>query len=669
MESNIKKIAVFGAAGKMGMGIVETIISLSNFKVFAFDVGLRNADRQKEVNNRFKLELFHLKNGKKLLFQSSDGLVESINNVTWLDTNPTNMESYLPECDIIVEAVFENEDIKKNLYREIEKYAKPNACIFTNTSTIGIKRLAEALEHKERFLGFHFFNPVPVMKCVEVILHPAVSVRTLMMENIFSIVLDKRDFMAPDIPGFTVNGAYVPAIKQFFMELEAGASFEEIDKAFTSGKWVVFPPARRIVDVLINECKSLVQKYKEDPMLRNHTEEQARDNIENLMKFGTNMPTGPFELDELLQNGKAEEFLKKPTAEGKWKLCLATGPAFFTDLVGEDVAMHCVESMAKQAPERGWQVPELLKKMVAEKKLGLKTGEGFYKYGPQVEIEYPEPGYAKILFENGKRNALSAGLIKKLRSAFSELAAKPDLKAVFLQGAGDIFATGADIGEFPLCLLDAEVRRLAIQEGRLLLEQIINFPVPVIAVVEKFALGGGYEIPLACDIIIAASKSKIGLPEKGLGILPGWLGTQTLARRIGRENAQQMILGAEIIEVNESEPTKLVDVVFKKGELTWAKLKVIADGAKKRKFNALHYSFAERLDYYKNLACLHINVLLGKEPKAALLALKAIWRGNKLSLSEGGDVELKAILAVFKTEDAEKGIRHFLETGKHLYKS
>ncbi|MDO8522732.1 MAG: enoyl-CoA hydratase-related protein, partial [bacterium] len=179
---------------------------------------------------------------------------------------------------------------------------------------------------------------------------------------------------------------------------------------------------------------------------------------------------------------------------------------------------------------------------------------------------------------------------------------------------------------------------------------------------EQFALGGGYEIPLACDLIIG--NGKVGLPEKGLGILPGWLGTQTLIRRAGLEKGLWMILGAEIVEAD----TPWINIPLKKTELTWAKLKTIADNTKKRRFEPLKYNFAQKLLYLGKFFELWYKVKTGKEPASALLALQAIWRGNNQDLQAAAGIEWQAILAAFETKEAEKGIRHFLETGKHLYK-
>ncbi|MDO8523479.1 MAG: 3-hydroxyacyl-CoA dehydrogenase family protein, partial [bacterium] len=187
-----KTIAVFGAAGKMGMGIVETILAqIKDCLVVAFDVGLDNPKRYDDVVNKLKLDLFHLKNGNKLLIQSNHEVLEHASRIAWYETNPKNMAHWLPECDLIIEAVFEKEDLKKNLYAEIEKYTKPSSPILTNTSTIKISQLAEDLEHPESLIGFHFFNPVPVMRAVEIIPQRHGSIYTMEAAEHFASLLGK----------------------------------------------------------------------------------------------------------------------------------------------------------------------------------------------------------------------------------------------------------------------------------------------------------------------------------------------------------------------------------------------------------------------------------------------------------------------------------------------
>src|SRR3989344_5713108 len=123
------------------------------------------------------------------------------------------------------------------VYKRIEHYLPMPAPIFTNTSVISIKKLSECLIHPERFMGVHFFNPVPLMKPVEFITHPETSVGTFKAAKELIMRLGKIHKRAPDIPGFIANRLFVKEIEAFLDALEEGADFRQIDKAFTTGTW------------------------------------------------------------------------------------------------------------------------------------------------------------------------------------------------------------------------------------------------------------------------------------------------------------------------------------------------------------------------------------------------------------------------------------------------
>ncbi len=666
-------IAIFGAAGKMGGGILRALLTRTDYLIQAYDVGLKNQERLKEVQNTLWNDLHNFKRSKQdLRFSSIEDVTKACERVKWLETCTAAMFAFLPQSNVVIEAIFEDFDIKKDLYENIEKFfPKKNQYIFTNTSTITISSLAECLKQNERFMGLHFFNPVPVMPVIEAIIHLNTSGNTIYEAGQLAAALGKKLFFAPDIPGFVVNGCYVPAIKAALDELDAsGASIEEIDNACTTGKWISHPVARKYVETLITEAENIIVKYKTDARMQSfYSEAEARNAIEELMKLGTRMPIGPLEMGELLRSGRAQEIMKDPKSTEKYKLRFEMGPFKFIDLVGVDVALDCVKSINNQDRSRYWKEPKILADMRSAGNLGLKTGKGFYQYSG-AELTFPEKGFAKIVYGDGKRNSLSIKTIKDLRKAFRGVVNSSEykedgLKAVFLQSRGKHFATGADITEFPLCLKDEGAIKAAVSEGAVLMWDIADCKVPVIALLEGMALGGGCELALACDAIIAKEGAIMGLPEKRLGILPGWGGTQRLTRRVGLEKAIWMILGGEQIKTE----IPWVDAVLKKDEFNDLEyLKKLVAPFGKRKFEPLTYSAVQVLSYAKKLFEIIIKTKYGKEPKAVLLALRTIWNGNKKILELGLLEEYYAILEAFKTEEAAKGIRHFLATGEHLYK-
>ena len=162
-------------------------------------------------------------------------------------------------------------------------------------------------------------------------------------------------------------------------------------------------------------------------------------------------------------------------------------------------------------------------------------------------------------------NALNEQVLRDLDAALDAVEANDEVLVVILTGAGRSFVAGADIGQMkdPHSRSGQEIRQLW-QPGLLKLE---NFPKPVIAAVNGFALGGGCELSMACDIRLASEKAKFGQPEVGLGITPGFGGTQRLARIVGVSNAMELILTAKTINAARAQELGLVSHVYPPEEL------------------------------------------------------------------------------------------------------
>lgn len=637
----MKRVAVFGAGGVMASGIIESLLTHSDVKIVAFE---KNSDSLAAAPDRLWNKLYLARGQKRKLLYSSAKEVSAIaSRVEWCNMDATNIAAYISNCDAVIEAIFEDESAKKELYQTVEKYARPAMPIFTNTSTICISRLAEGMASPKRLVGLHFFNPVPQMPAIEAILQQiALGDHDLDVEKATADIakaVGKHILWAPDLPGFVANGIWVPAIRMAVEEIERGANFEEMDKAFRTGKWVDHAPARKVVEELIKSAEAILEKQEK----QNCGFKTNAENIDKLLELGTKMPVGPFKLKALLEKNEAQNI--------RFEL----GPAQFIDLVGIDVALDCIKSMARQEPDRGWKEPELLLKMREAKSLGKKAGRGFYEYGSKVEIDYPESGYARVRFGDGKRNVLALDIVKKLKTAFLELENRKDLRAIFLEGFGEIFSQGANIEEFPLCLKDEKNSNKAINAFHNLMDRIAEIKTPVIAVVRSKAYGGGYELLLACDAIVAEKGAELWLPEIGLGIFPGAGGTQRLPRRVGIRLAMDMIINTKKIDAS----VPWVDFVLEKENMTFENLRNFSATVKKRSFDPIRYSFADKLQMFFSSRRMM--------PESARLAYEAIRKGNEKNLFDGLTIEFDAIIAAFQTKDAEDGIRYFLETKKHLF--
>lgn len=238
-----------------------------------------------------------------------------------------------------------------------------------------------------------------------------------------------------------------------------------------------------------------------------------------------------------------------------------------------------------------------------------------------------------------KFNALSREMILNLSEVFNNLESQSDLRAIILTGAGDrAFCAGTDITELTeISALDKDRAREVSERGQVLCNQIENCGVPVIAAVNGIAAGGGCELALACHLRIASANAQFSLPETKLGIIPGYGGTQRLAREIGHGRALEMMLTGRTVSAAEALQFGLINRIATAGELLVA---------------------AESLA--RELASL--------APLAIRACLEAVIKGAELPLAEGLALEAKLFAGLFASDDVREGTRAFLEKRSPVFK-
>lgn len=272
-----------------------------------------------------------------------------------------------------------------------------------------------------------------------------------------------------------------------------------------------------------------------------------------------------------------------------------------------------------------------------------------------------EENYAVITLNRPKvLNALNQALMAELNAALDELAADEGIRAIVLTGAGDrAFAAGADIGEFN-ALPSASVAAEFSLRGQALLNKIERLSKPVIAAINGFALGGGCELAMACDIRIAADTARLGQPEIDLGIIPGYGGTQRLARLVGKGTAKLLCLTGDHITASEALRIGLVDRVVPA---------VIREGAflekptasEMRKAGRGEDGYAVDLSLLTGEATALAQKLAGKAPVAVAAIKQAINTGTEGTLADGLAFEAAQFGLAFDTKDRVEGVNAFLE--------
>jgi 3-hydroxybutyryl-CoA dehydrogenase len=281
----IEKIAVIGA-GTMGHGIAQVAAQAG------FDVVLEDVAEDFVSRGLSRIE-DNLRKGVERGKVTEDDMRSAISRIR----ASTDIEDAVAAADLVIEAVVEKIEAKRELFSQLDRACKPHAILATNTSSLSIASIASATGRADRVIGMHFFNPVHIMKLIEVVIAPETSEETLAAVLSVSARMGKDAITVKDAPGFATSRLGVALGLEAMRMLEQRvASAEDIDKA---------------------------------------------------MALGYNHPMGPLRL---------------------------------TDLVGLDIRLSIAEYLFEKLASEVFRPPDILKRKVAEGKLGKKTGEGFYKW-------------------------------------------------------------------------------------------------------------------------------------------------------------------------------------------------------------------------------------------------------------------------------------------------
>lgn len=246
-------------------------------------------------------------------------------------------------------------------------------------------------------------------------------------------------------------------------------------------------------------------------------------------------------------------------------------------------------------------------------------------------------GIAEITINRPKAlNALNSETLKELGTAIKEISSTSDIKTVIITGAGEkAFVAGADITEMQS--LNAKQGRELARLAQKVFSDIEHMPQIVIAAVNGYALGGGCELSMACDIRLASKNAKFGQPEVNLGITPGFAGTQRLPRLVGKGTAKELIFTTDMIDATEAHRIQLANKVYEASEL---------------------------MDKARELA----QKIMSKAPYAVSLAKAAINDGMNMDTESAYKYEADIFGLCFATEDQKEGMKSFLEKRKSNFK-
>ena len=555
---DIDTVAVLGA-GNMGHGIAE-VAALAGYDVTMRDI---KDEFVRDGYEGVEWSLGKLAEKGRISEDEADATLDRI-------TPLVDFERAVADADVVIEAVPEQMEIKKDVYAELEEHAPDRAIFATNTSSLSVTELSEVTERPERFCGMHFFNPPVRMQLVEVISGAHSSDETLeTIEALADDVGKSPVRVRKDSPGFIVNRVLVPQMNEAcWIVHEGDATVAEVDSttsfemgmpmgAFELGDQVGHDVTLHVLEYM---HEVLGDAYEPCPLLSEkvEAEELGRKTGKGFYDYedgGVDIPSDATREDvaDRLLAAMANEVGKlvandvAPVSDIDDSMGLGAGfpegPARMADEHGLDVLVETLEARHEATGAARYEVSDGLRE-------AAESG-GFYDEGEddeamnyeQIEVEV-DGAIGHVQLDRPQRmNTITPRMIDELDAALDAFEADEDVRAVLLEGAGDrAFSAGFDAASAaPEGSLDAaEMSR----KGQRVFGRLEEVGMPVVAAIDGYCLGGGMELATAADVRVASEAGQFGQPEHNLGLIPGWGGTQRLKHVVGEGRAREIIFTA-----------------------------------------------------------------------------------------------------------------------------
>ncbi len=654
------KAAVVGA-GTMGGQIAQTIAAAGT------PVVLKDIDEQlvqaglQEARNVTSGQLSKLVEKGRLSEEQAEQQLQAV----LARIEGTTAYAPFGDVDFVIEAVPERMQIKQAVFAELDACTPGHAILASNTSSLSISEIAEATLRPDKVLGFHYFYPASVMPLIEIVEGEETSAETVTAAVTFAQAIRKQSITCAEVPGFVVNRILNSGVSEVWREQEdKGLSIKQIDEGIGAAGVVPMGPYFLVsllgLDTVLHVAEHLVESYGEERFYAPKSMQRLVADGKLGAKTGgegfyssTGEPNVPGDaapdIDELVELLSLKTFLEACLVleEGvashrdiDFGMMAGAGldprrgllpPFMRADTDGLDSVLERLESAQERYGER-FAPPTILRRLVAQGRLGQKSGQGFYAYprpdaeqpGELVKLETREDGVAIAWLANGQMNSVSPQVIEDLGKLWNKVKDSGVRALVIASSNPLLYSAGADIKSFTS--MDESAGRELIEKGHALLRELGTSRIATIAAVNGIAYGGGCELAMACDVRIAARSAIFGQPEIRLGILPGFGGTQRLARLIGAGRALEMNIVGDPI---------LGDEAFELGLAN----RLVED----------HELLDTALQWARKLA--------GQAP----LALERIKRVSDAGdIDAGIEAEKRAFAEVFQSEDAGEGIAAFL---------
>ena len=673
----IQKIGIIGA-GNMGSGIAQKIAQ-EGIQVVIVDIEDRFV--QKGLDN-IKKTLSEGVERKIFTDEQSKEILSRIHGTTNKDE--------VKDADLVIEAIFEDMDVKKDLFKYLDSVCKDNTIFASNTSSFSITELASSINRDDRFVGLHFFYHPAKNRLLEVIPGKNTSESTVSLANIFSGMIGKTAIHVTDAPGFAVNRFFVPWLNEATRILEDGiANIPTIDETAKKVFKVPMGPfelmnvtgipiayhstvglGNKLGDFYIHsDCLKKQFESKEQWDMRGEVDASKADAVEERLLGAVFTVSCTLATEDV---SSIEDIDRGAKVGLRWR----KGP---------------FEMMNKYGIERSYDIVKIFIEKYENLKMPNLLIQQFKNKKPwsfsYVDLEIKD-NIARILINRPEAmNAINEEVISQLDKQFTAANNNTNVKAIVLEGAGKAFIAGADIQYFIKKIEQNKIDDICkfTRYGHSVLNKIDASEKPVIAKIDGLALGGEAEIALTADTIIATDNGSIGFPETGIGIYPGLGGTQRTTQYIGKELAKYLVFTGKILDAKTAASIGLIEYILPFDEIDSMITELIRSGRllKKsmKKGVKLPENFQKIKDYFSDANIQSMLTGKGelnelgqkisktisyKAPLAIKLANKIIDEGSILDLNEGLEVELSHLSEIFSTEDALEGLNSVIKRQRPL---
>ena len=684
--NTVNSVAIIGA-GNMGSGIAQKSAQ-EQFNVQMVDREKQWVDRGEKIINDFLEEAI-----QRRIFKP-----EKVEEIKSRITGVVGTENVAPDTDLVIEAVFEDFNIKKDVFNILDRVCGDKTILASNTSSLSVNELAKAIGRPDKFVGLHFFYHPAKNRLIEIIPAETTSPESLAAVEQYCKTMGKVVIICKDRPGFVVNRFFVPWLNEACHLVDEGvASIAQIDavaeKAFNIGMGPFALMNLTGPSIALHATNYLAEqlncaRYYGAECLKQTIAESGMWNIGEITECDDE--TSQIISERLLGQVFAvsaqivqEEICSIEDVDRGAKVGLrwAEGPFEIANKIGIKDAKRMAEKYAELAK---FELP-----------LWIKEREELFDFS-YIDTKIDNDIATIVLNRPEAMNALNEEVVRQLGTVLDDLNSRKEISTIVLEGAGKAFVAGADVKYFVDKIREDSIKDIYdfTSYGHEVLNKLEKSQKTTIALTTGLALGGGLELALSCDYRIGTRRSQFRFPETSIGIFPGLGGTQRTPRICGIEASRYAVLAGNFLDSKVASALGIITHLIDSAAINETVVTLSNAGKPQNKYpcqpkNIEHPISKFATEFYKNENMEEI--MSGKIPKnfngdeklasrqikslgfTAPIALgianellnQAIETGD--DLDAGLNKELSNLNTIFESEDALEGLSALIEGRRPSY--